>query len=229
METLPQFRERTERFIFTSLPPAGCMETSGGLRDKVGEDGRMKPFEGNTVIYELPETVRERIARIQERLYAEAKEVLGERIIPESFHITLHDLESGPPSPMLEEAVLRTEQRARLCAEQLAGSQAPIRIRSTVLFNMVNTSMVLGFEPEEEEDCRILMEGYERFQEIIPLSYALTPHVTVAYFRPGIIFPHQIDGLRRAAEWVNKEEPIRAELTGDMLRYRRFRHMNCYF
>ena len=47
---------------------------------------------------------------------------------------------------------------------------------------MVNTSLVLCFEPETDEDCQKLMSYYEMFQKVVPLSYPLTPHITLAYF-----------------------------------------------
>ncbi len=93
---------------------------------------------------------------------------------------------------------------------------------------MVNTSMVLGFEPADERNCQVLMELYELFQQVVWLDYPLTPHVTLAYFKPGMLGEEQICRLQDMIDSVNERERIMADIYGSMLHYQTFSSMACY-
>ena len=56
-ETLREFHQRVDGFMLDSLPREGGLVTREPLREKVGPDGRMLPFFGNTMIYDLPDAV----------------------------------------------------------------------------------------------------------------------------------------------------------------------------
>ena len=66
------------------------------------------------------------------------------------------------------------------------------------IVSMVSKSLVLLLRPQREEDYELLLELYHRFDPVQKLPYPLTPHITLAYFRPGTI----IDGdlLREAVD-----------------------------
>ena len=44
------------------------------------------------------------------------------------------------------------------------------------------------------------MRYYEAFQPILCLNYPLTPHVPLAYFKPGILDERQIKCLQRVID-----------------------------
>lgn len=228
METLEEFRFRTQSFNQNSLPLEG-METNPGLIKKVNQEGNFLEYRGNTVVFVLPREIKEKISVFQEKLYSLCREILAEPLEADTFHLTLHDLASGPPSGSLEHRIRETRFGAAKKTAGLSREGETIRLRSTFLFNMVNTSMVLGFEPEEEESCQRLMRYYEAFQETVRLSYPLTPHVTVAYFRPGRISGEQIGRLQEAVDFVKAREQLKLELTGAMLEYQEFSDMNHYW
>ena len=52
---------------------------------------------------------------------------------------------------------------------------------------MMSKSLVLMLKPETERDYALLLELYGRFDGIRHLPYPLTPHITLAYFRPGLL------------------------------------------
>ena len=228
LETLQEFQQRTCGFTSSSLP-SGSMETNPGLSKKVDREGKFLEYQGNTVVFNLPWKVKEKILALQGELYRLCGEVLAERIEAATFHITLHDLVSGPPSAGLEQEIKRTEHAAVRAVNELSGDKGGIRMRSTFLFNMVNTSMVLGFEPGDQESCLKLMGYYEIFQRIVPLDYPLTPHVTVAYFRPGRISEGQVCSLKKAVDFAKFQETLETKLTGEMLEYQVFSDMNHYW
>lgn len=228
-ETLEDFRARTESFIHTSLPAGGTLETHPNLTRKVDGEGHLLPFGGSTVVYPLPAEARRSIRSLQDALYEGCGDLLAQPLDQETFHITLHDLVSGPPSPQLEEQVRLVQPSALACVAELRGQDAPLRLVSTVLFNMVNTSMVLGFAPADEESCARLQAAYQRLQAAVRLSYPLTPHVTVAYFKPGRYGPAQIARLQAAVDLAAAQPPVSLALSGAMVEYQRFSSMGHYW
>lgn len=227
METLQALRQRIGRFNQNSLPVGEGLNTNPGLRIKVGPEGELLPFEGNTVVYRLPERIQEAVGQIQRMLYDCCAGSLAQRLSRERFHITLHDLVSGTPCQQLRKQITGTEPQARLLVEELA-QLGPIQTKSTYLFNMVNTSLVLGFEPVDEESCARLLYGYERLQSVVALPYPLTPHVTLGYYRPGHLSRGQVEAIRQVIEDVKALPPISVELDGALLRYQRFTDMDHY-
>lgn len=227
LETLDEFRKRTNSFNQTSLPERG-MITGVGLSKKVSPTGRLLRYEGSTVVFKLPDAVKTAIAGIQKMLYEVCSDVLADPLSKDTFHITLHDLVSGKPSSKLSREIKQIEPMVLRRVGYISAQEQPIRMKSTYLFNMVNTSMVLGFEPEDEDSCYMLMEYYQELQQELPLNYLLTPHVTLAYFRPGEIRPDQIKRLQSVVDRVKECAPIYIELMGCMAEYTLFTDMNHY-
>lgn len=229
LETLSAFLERTDSFIWDSLPHGGGMETNVNLAAKVLGDGRLAPYAGSTVVFKLPEYGKRYVGEIQDLLYRNCAEILAARLDPDTFHITLHDLVSGMPGGGLTERIRAVRDRAAEQAGWLAGGNETVRLRSTALFNMVRTSIVLGFAPADEYSCMKLMDWYGSFQEIVRLDYPLTPHVTVAYFRPCAMTSGQVDMLRTVTERVNQQEKLTVEILANTMEYQEFSDMNHYW
>ena len=229
-ETLREFHQRVDGFMLDSLPREGGLVTREPLREKVGPDGRMLPFFGNTMIYDLPDAVKVQISRMQVLLHHLCGPCLAEPLSPATLHLTLHDLLNGVDEAALREPVHQTGKQARaILAGQRAEGQPPIRLTSTLAFNMTNGSVCLGFAPDTEEDCARLMSMHAAYQDVVALNYHLTPHLTLAYFRPGSYGRDMVDALAEALRQINALPPVRLSLSAEMLHYRRFSDMNHYF
>jgi hypothetical protein len=89
---------------------------------------------------------------------------------------------------------------------------------------MVNTSIVLGLAPADGESRQRLGEMYRTLESVVNLGYALTPHITLAYFRPGTYSPERVQSLSDALK------PVELELTLSMdnLVLQNFTDMNHY-
>ncbi|MDO4741559.1 MAG: hypothetical protein Q4A66_12905, partial [Eubacteriales bacterium] len=121
--------------------------------------------------------------------------------MPETFHITLHDLLNGTDWQAIEKDVQRTLAHAQREVEDIRKAFPwGIHVRAKRMMNMVNTSVVLVFEPVDEANCQALMEMYARLQAVVPLSYPLTPHVTLAYFRQGRVDEEKTARLQAAMD-----------------------------
>ncbi len=225
LENLESYQKRTE-FMWNSLPDDGSFCTNQGLVNKVTEDGIVKPFYGDTVIFFLDEEAIQWLADIQNELYKACGWCLAQKLNPETFHITLHDLKSDPyrmPEGMKE----RREKTIDIIQDARKTYRQGIAVNSRCMFSMVGTSIVMGFEPKTEDDCMALMTLYEKFQEVVPLSYPLTLHVTLAYYKPGVYKGNALNALQKVFQEIGREK---RECHLDMmrLRYSVFENMNCY-
>lgn len=237
IENLHEFKLRTEWFSMDSLHlKDGRFITNGSLKDKVDEEGRLKPFGGNTIIFWLDEDSRERLTDIQLQLYTRCGHLLAVPLHPSTFHMTLHDLRSGAPGPELTAQVEKSGKAVMALLDGIReNGVAQIKMRAEYLFNMMNTSVVVGLSPVDEENCTGLMALYELFQgiDMVRLPYQLTPHITMAYYRPGVYMEKELSGLKAAICDVNRElrylKPLEIELSTEQLVYQRFTDMNHYF
>ena len=203
--------------IPTPSPPV--LTTAGGLRDKVDDAGRLLPFPGNTVVFLLDEGTKAALHRVQTRLHERCGHMLAQPLELSTFHMTLHDLANGALLPRQAEMAAG----ARLALDEIRSQKLPpIPMRATWTFNMVSTSIVLGLEPRNQAAWEQLDGLYERFQQIRHLDYALTPHITMAYFRPGV-YP-DTTALAQAVGPVELE----VELDIKQLVLQNFDHMNAY-
>lgn len=212
-----------EHYIYDSLPRED-FATSPGLRRKVGPEGELLPFYGCTAVFQLPEAARRALSGLQARLYSAAGRLLAQPLEPGTFHMTLHDLVSHPE---LTGELLRRMEEARALTQPLLDSWRcgpPLRMRATCLFNMVNTSVVLGLAPADGESWRRLDGMYEALEEHFRLGYTLTPHVTLAYYANNICTGGMLQPLREALGPVELE----LELPMDGLEFQYFTDMNHY-
>lgn len=212
-------------YIQNSLPEWGNFSTNPNLCQKIDSDGHFLPFYGNTLVFLLDDKTRNKLRALQNELYAAAGGILSDRLDAGTFHMTLHDLANAPePTDALQSRMLETEENAKALVMQWWGNPS-LRMKTTWLFNMVNTSVVLGLSPADEESWQRLDAMYKELEKVVPLGYGLTPHITMAYFRPGVYLFEQYLSLRKALKPVEWD----VELKMDQLAYQEFTDMNHYY
>lgn len=212
-------------YIHRSLPEEGPFATNPNLAKKVDASGAFLPFIGNTTVFLLDESTKNQLSILQDRLYEAVPGMLARRLEPATFHMTLHDLLNGAPgTPGLPERIPRMDAQVRDIMRRRTDA-SPLRMRGTWVFNMVNTSLVLGLEPVDEATEQRLSEMYNQLDAICPLSYGLTPHITLAYFRPGIYDPQQVQALRS----ILGPAELSIDLLPENLVLQHFDDMNHYF
>ena len=182
-------------YICRSLPQWGDFTTNPNLRKKVDEAGNLLPFLGNTVVFLLDDDTKDKLRQLQDSLYQAAPDMLAQPVQMSTFHMTLHDLANGTPEQTgLEDYMRYTQERVSQILPVWKDA-SPLRMKTTWLFNMVNTSIVLGLKPAGEESWRRLDEMYTALEDVVHLGYALTPHITMAYFLPGTYSFEQVQRL----------------------------------
>ena len=211
-------------YVCNSMPQWGDFTTNPNLRKKVDDKGNLLPFVGNTVVFLLDDDTKEQLRQLQEELYRAAPDMLAKPLQMSIFHMTLHDLANGTPDqPGLRDYMSYTQEWA---SQILPGwkNATPLRMRTTWLFNMVNTSIVLGLVPADEESWHRLDDMYMALEDVVPLGYALTPHITMAYFKPGHYTQYDLNYLSQALHPVD----LNVELSFENLFCQEFSDMNHY-
>lgn len=213
-----------EDYIYRSLPEWELFLTNPNLEKKVDKIGKFQPYYGNTVVFDLEEETKQALQQLQEELYRSAGWMLSQKLDSATFHMTLHDLVNGPEmTENLKFHMQEAEAGAKRILKQWEG-QRPLHMKTTWLFNMVNTSIVLGLAPADMDSWHRLDEMYTALESVAPLGYALTPHITMAYFRPGTYTQYDLNSLRKALHHVEAD----IALIPKNLVYQEFWDMNHY-
>lgn len=211
-------------YICSSLPQQGDFTTNPTLRRKVDEEGTLLPYEGNTAVFLLDDDTKAKLHSLQESLYQAAPELLAQPLHMDTFHMTLHDFVSGKPGQMILRDAMRGAQEEATLILPAWRDSSRLRMKATWLFNMVNTSIVLGLVPADGGTWQRLDEMYTALEEVVPLRRALTPHITIAYFRPGTYCQEQLQPLAAALRKIEMD----ITLSMDDLVLQSFSDMNHY-
>ena len=241
MSLLSEYEKRTA-WKYNAI--TGRFSTHPALINKVDAAGRFVPFLGSTVVFKLDRRVCQYLQCVSGILQEKPRGMMAQPIPGSAYHLTLHDLIS--PEQTDATAVFTDEARTAYTAEYLREvalslveaekradeirsdySGRRIQMRADRVVSMVSKSIVLMLRPATEEDYSFLLELYRRFDDIKNLPYPLTPHVTLAYFKPG-----EIDGdqLAEAIKLIQVEgcDPMTLELSVEGLFAQRFDDMGHY-
>ena len=202
MTLLEEYEQRT---AWKDEPIRGHFSTPTDLQNKIGPDGQFRSFSGSTAVFRLDRDTFRLVRLMQAHLHRHLEEtgMLAQPLPEASFHMTLHDLinpeqtSSGGAGDKeyareVENSLKLAEAIARGIQVQYAGQE--IALIPDRIVNMVGKSLVLLMKPASEQDYALLLEMYRQFDAVKTLPYPLTPHITLAYFRPGMI-----DGERLGA------------------------------
>ena len=228
MEHYQDFLQRIGGFELPELHFAEeGLVPSPGVARKVAEDGRFRPFYGDTVVFVLSEEEKAAVRCMTDVLYEAAPECFCERLGGSTFHMTLHDLSNSPVQEEVSARMRENEAALRALLREHPVSPRTIRMRSKAVFNMVGTSLVLGLIPADEEAFEALMQLYRLVDGVLPLPYPLTPHITLGYYSP-----QGFDGAaaRRLEAAAGRLLPVPLDITLHTARlvYQHFSDMNSF-
>lgn len=230
METYGKFLDRINSFEKNKLYYGqGYFKGNPSLSLKIDRNNAFRCFYGDTVVFALENSVKERLAEYTDLLYQAAPGCFCERLIPDTLHVTLHDLSSSPVLSDVAEELFENELRILTKRTNTDNSKKQeIKMRSKYLFNMVDVSLVLGLYPADEDEYLSLMELYSLFDDVRPLDYPFTPHITLAYYNINGFDPSAARLLEDAANRLNHQEEFELNLDIHRLYYQKFRSMNDY-
>ena len=229
METYQEFLDRINSFEKREINYGNKLfKGNPSISQKVGKDNVFRNFYGDTIVFALDDIVKEKLAEYVELLYQSAPECFCERLVPHTFHVTLHDLSNAPVLRDVAEELFENELKViEKMGEIQKQEKDIIKMKSKYIFNMVDTSLVLGLYPVNEGEYRRLMDLYSLFDTVKKLSYPFTPHITLAYYNIDGFDLQAARSLEDAVNKLNKNE-IEIELNVNHLYYQKFRSMNDY-
>ena len=198
------------------------------VEKKVNLDGTFRSFFGDTVVFKINQSGQKQIEHMAKSLHENFGDCFAEKISAETYHVTLHDLASGNDLSQIAVRMFENELAIKDAFRTYDFTHHSIKMKADYVLNMVNTSIVLVLIPEREEDYQALMQLKRIFQEISPLDYPLTPHITLAYFgRAGIDHDKMMALSALVAKFNFKS--ISFELHKEDLFYQKFVSMNQYY
>ena len=235
MSLLSDYEART---AWKYEPIRGFFSTDEGLKRKVSEDGLFLPFPGSTAVFRPGKTCLQVIMLIRRILYEQLGNtgMLAETLPASTIHMTLHDLispETGRSDPADQERFIHEAgsslRRAAGIVEEIRTEFAgrKITLVSDRIVNLVSKSLVLMLKPGSEQDFELLAELYRRFEAIQPLPYPMTPHITLAYFRPGLIDGDRLGETLDRIQVRPETAPV-LEFDTDALTAQKFLDMKTY-
>ncbi len=228
METYNQFLDRINSFEKSEIYWGDdYFKGNASIALKVDKNNGFQPFYGDTVVFNLDDITKKRLARIVDSIYAIAPECFCERLVSNTFHMTLHDLSNSPVLENIAVELFENELKAVKKAEKI--EKQKIKMKSKYIFNMVNTSLVMGLYPVNEEEYNKLMNLYYLFDDVKKLGYPLTPHITLGYYNVNGFSVQSARKLENIVKELNtKEMEIEIELDTTELFYQKFLSMNEY-
>lgn len=229
METYQEFLNRIDSFEKKEINYGDTyFKGNPSLSQKVDTGNTFRNFYGDTVVFALDDTIKDQLTEYVDLLYQAAPECFCERLVSNTFHVTLHDLSNSPVLQDVAEELFENELKViEKISEIQKHGNAVIKMKSKYIFNMVDISLVLGLYPADEADYHRLMELYSVFDQVKVLNYPFTPHITLAYYHRNGFDKQSAKILEDIVCQLNQNE-LEIELTVDQLYYQKFRSMNDY-
>lgn len=228
MENYDEFLNRINSFEKTKIDFGRTYFTGNrSIAHKVDRDNTFKNFYGDTVVFDLDKATKAVISLLVDSLYEATPQCFCERLVSDTFHMTLHDLSNSDVLQNISDEMFYNELKiikAKNQIEKLGNHR--IRMKSNAIFNMVNTSLVLGLYPIDGNNYIKLMELYSIINDIKPLNYPLTPHITLAYYNVNGFDLSSASILISEVEKHNNNIDFEINL-GDLY-YQKFTNMNNY-
>ncbi len=229
METYQKFLNRISSFETNKIDYGEkYFKGNPSISQKVDSGNRFRKFYGDTIVFELDSNIKGKLTEYADILYRSTPECFCERLASNTFHVTLHDLSNSPVLRDVAEEMFENELKVIEKMRELQKyPKSIIKMKSKYIFNMVDTSLVLGLYPVDVNEYRRLMEFYYIFDNVKKLSYPFTPHITLAYYN---VNGFDIQAARTLEDTVNKlnNNEIEIELHVDNLYYQKFKSMNEY-
>ena len=207
--------------------------TPSSLKNKISNDGKLKPYFGNTLVFTLSDKEKNKLGKIQDRLRSQFS-YLSEALSKDKFHLTLHDLFHAKDFKLIEGQLSHSKviikKQFKIISEYLKENpdRRFISMRPSMVLPSVNTSIVVNYLPSTSEDYKILFNIYKLFDEIVTLPYFLRAHITLDYFLPKNLIGAELSDLSKSLIELNSKELPIIQLDLLDLSYQLFQSMNEY-
>jgi len=215
-EYLSTSMEEMKMDLVTLSHPSFNWQISEGVSKKVSENGDYIDFKGDTIVWPADKKLIRTVRDIQQIFYADMKYYIAAPLIPDTFHITIHDLNNeftvhnGLNERNIDEVLKKSAEDVEdvfsKLNEYLEKNPEYNKVKMDYIGVSSNQQVALGirFTPSTEKDYNILMNVYNMFEHIVYLPYYLRPHITLGYFKPIQMPRERIDILVKKIKTANK-------------------------
>lgn len=201
------------------------------LSEKITQDGKMKPFYGATSVIKLSNEDIAKCREIQQRIMEPHGDMFV-RLYPETFHVTIHAFSNAytvsPDVREINEDIQKIQcdiEREFILISQ-AHRDKMINMRSIGVSTGGRDVVSLKFVPDSMEDYRVIMNLFDRFEDIYPLGKPYVPHVSLGYFKLKRFAPNEVQGLYHTLHQINQHLKLSIKLDIKQLVYQHHFHMN---
>lgn len=206
MESYTDFTTRINSFEQVELGITtnnGLFKPSESVFEKVDSKNKFMNFYGDTVVFKLEEEYRDEISELIKFLYKKSSDCFAKMLPARTLHMTLHDLSNDKSHDRIRGDMIFNELLLRKLVSVHPVANESIRMRANYIINMVNTSLVLSLCPCDEEEYNKIMKLYNLVDNVMPLPYKFTPHITLAYFSRYEVDENQINNLKNVVRELN--------------------------
>ena len=157
------------------------------------------------------------------------KRYLSQSLPPETFHVTIHDLNNPLDTP--ENLPQRMEETRKVVKEIFRNLESyknkKIHLKAVGIIG-IPTAVGIGFEPISERDFKVLLEIHRAFHKIRHIERYI-PHVTLGYFKPVNFKTREISEIASALKIITKaSRKLQITLEVKDLSYQVFDDMRSY-
>ena len=227
-ETYEDFLDRINSFEKSEIDFGNnFFNVNPSLKNKVDEKNGFKNFYGDTVVFDLDKSTKEKISKIVDKLFHECPECFCEKLVGNTFHVTLHDLSNSPELREVATEIFYNELKIIELIKQI--DLQTIKMKPKYVFNMVNTSLVLGLYPINETEFSKIMDLYNLVDNVKTRPYPFTPHITLGYYNIKGFNVQSAKKLESLVSEINQTSlDMEIELDVQNLFYQKFVNMNKY-
>ena len=151
METYREFLNRINSFERREL----VLESQFFLPNrsvlvKVDESNHFSGFYGDTVVFGLDHDTKKKVSDIVDRLYRSVPACFCEKLVADTFHMTLHDLSNAPVLSDIATEVFENEMRLIETLKTQPVKLQTIKMKTNYVIDMMHTSLVLALYPVDK-------------------------------------------------------------------------------
>jgi 2'-5' RNA ligase len=201
------------------------------LSGKITADGGLNDFYGATTVIHLSDEAKSLCRNLQTQLFEHNPDMFV-ALDPDTFHLTIHALcnvySVSPDIDEITTALDNQEPMVRAEFKQIAEAYPNTSIQMKALGTSTNGKDVVSikFVPASGDDFNVLMDLFQRIENIHPLGERFIPHVSLGYFKLKHYTADEINRLYTCLVRLNEQSDFEIKLDVRQLVYQIHTNMN---
>ena len=211
----------------------GCFIIHKDNKQKITKEGKLRYYDGDTIIFNLPNNLKDECSRIQNILYDKLSDILSVKLSRKNFHMTAHQLYNPykfnfgklESKEKLKKMNNNYEKYKKIMLKYDKNIKIKVKIFSVYFKDTRDIAVMLL--PSDEKSYLILKKLYKDFENILCFGKEMGyMHITLAYYKP--LEKIDINKSKKLNEVINsiKFSNETFEISLNDLNYVRFTNMD---